>query len=219
LFLVRRCSLDGAADLVVAADDRVELALARTLGQVDGVFGQGLAIGLALGARDVLAAAHGVDRGFQRLSLQARVAQDAAGLALVVGQGQQKELAGDIGVAALGGFLVGAGEHGLQIAAALHVVAALDLRQAFQRRVDRGLQPVDGHAGAREQARRAALGIAQQGGQHVHGLDIGIVISGCQTLGVGQRLLELGGKFVESHSGGLASVMSQPPGRLRGAAR
>ena len=41
--------LDGAADLVVASDHRIELALGRALGQVDAVFLQRLAI--FLGAR------------------------------------------------------------------------------------------------------------------------------------------------------------------------
>jgi hypothetical protein len=51
LFLVRRRQhLDGAADLLVAADDRVELALARGLGQVAGIFLQRLIAFLGRGA-------------------------------------------------------------------------------------------------------------------------------------------------------------------------
>ena len=42
--------LDGAADFVVAADHRIELALAGALGQVDGVFFQRLRAGLRLPA-------------------------------------------------------------------------------------------------------------------------------------------------------------------------
>jgi hypothetical protein len=41
--------LDGAADLVVAADHRIELALLGALGQVDGVFLQRLALLLGVG--------------------------------------------------------------------------------------------------------------------------------------------------------------------------
>ena len=68
LFLVRRRQhLDGAADFLVAADDRVELALARRLGQVARVFLQRVIA--VLGARRVggAALAHVVDRRVQRL--------------------------------------------------------------------------------------------------------------------------------------------------------
>ncbi|MNX72977.1 hypothetical protein D3C86_1043530 [compost metagenome] len=185
--------LDGAADFVVAADDRVQLALAGALGQVQGVLGQGFAVGLAFGARHVFAAAHGVDRGFQGLFLQARFTQDAAGLAFVVGQRQQEQFAGDIGVTPSRRFLVGAGQHRVQVAANLHVVVALNLRQGLHGGFQRGLQAVDRHAGARQQTACAAVRIGQQCRQHVHGLDVGMIVTGGQTLSVGQGLLELGG--------------------------
>ncbi|MNQ82081.1 hypothetical protein D3C85_971240 [compost metagenome] len=193
--------LDRAADFVVAADHGIQLALAGALGQVHRVLGQGFAVGLAFGAGDVFAAAHGVDRGFQGLLLQARFTQDAAGVALVVGQRQQEELAGDVGVAAARGFLVGARQHALQVAAHLDVVFALHLRQGLQGVLEGRRQPVDRHPGPRQQAAGAAVGIRQQGGQYVDGLDVGVIVAGGQTLSVGQGLLELGCKFVESHNG------------------
>ena len=49
--------LDDAADLLVAADDRVELALARLLGQVAAILGQRLVLGLRVVAGDALVAA------------------------------------------------------------------------------------------------------------------------------------------------------------------
>ena len=196
--------LDGAADLVVATDHRIELALAGTLGQVHRVLGQGLAVGLALCGGHRLAAAHGVDGGFQRLLLQAGFLQDAAGRAFVVGQRQQEQLAGDVGVAPARGFLVGARQHALQLAADLDVVIALHLRQGLERLLDGRLQPVHGDAGARQQAAGPAVGIGQQRGQHMYGLNVGMIVAGGQALGVRQCLLELGGKFVESHSGRLA---------------
>jgi hypothetical protein len=45
---------------------------------------------------------------------QARVLEHAAGLALVVGEREQEQLAGDELVAALGGFLVGQVERSLR---------------------------------------------------------------------------------------------------------
>ena len=54
--------LDDAADFVVAADDRIELARARALGQVEGVLLQCFALALGLLALHALPAAHGFDR-------------------------------------------------------------------------------------------------------------------------------------------------------------
>ena len=97
--------LDGAADFVVAADHRVELALPGALGQVERVFLQGLALAFGIGAVDLLAATHGIDRGFERLARQAVFFGKRAEASLAVGRREQEHLAGDELVAALGGLL------------------------------------------------------------------------------------------------------------------
>ncbi len=76
-----RQHLDGAADLLVAADDRIELAVARSLGQVAGIFLQRV-IGV-LGGRGVrrAALAQRLDRGIEVLRGDAALGQDRAGLA------------------------------------------------------------------------------------------------------------------------------------------
>ena len=66
--------LDRAADLVVAADHRVELAGAGALGQVERVLLQRLALAFGLGAVDLLAAAHRLDRSLERLARDAVLA-------------------------------------------------------------------------------------------------------------------------------------------------
>ena len=60
--------LDDAADLRVAADDRVELPLARRGGEVDAVLLQRLEGGLRVLAGHLLPAAHLVEHGQQRLT-------------------------------------------------------------------------------------------------------------------------------------------------------
>ena len=50
--------LDDAANLLVAADDRIELALARELGEIAAVLRERLVGGLGIGGRDALVAAH-----------------------------------------------------------------------------------------------------------------------------------------------------------------
>jgi hypothetical protein len=63
LFLVRRRQdLDRAADLVVAADHRIELALSRFLGQVSRVFRERLPVLLGGGSVRLAALAHALNR-------------------------------------------------------------------------------------------------------------------------------------------------------------
>ena len=65
--------LNRAPDLVVAADDRIELAVARALGEVDRVFLQRLALALGFLRIDAGAAAHRLDRGFRAPCASGRV--------------------------------------------------------------------------------------------------------------------------------------------------
>ena len=83
LFLVRRRQhLDDAADLLVAADDGVELALPGRLGQVAAVALEGLVLLLGVLRGDPVAAPHLAQRGEQLVALD----PDA------VGQGQEQVL-------------------------------------------------------------------------------------------------------------------------------
>ena len=101
-----RQHLDGAADFLVAADHRIELAVARRLGQVAGIFLQRV-IGV-LGRRGIRGAAlaQRLDRGIEVLRRDAALAQDAAGLAVLLQrQPEQQPFDGDKAVAGLLGGL------------------------------------------------------------------------------------------------------------------
>src|SRR5690606_3536695 len=125
--------LDGAADLLVAADHRVELAGFGAGGQVDGVLLQGLALVLGILALHLLAAAHGLDGALQGLLAQAGGLQRLAGLALVLERGQQEQFAGDEGIAPLLRQLVGdVQQPGQVIAQADAAFLAADLGQAVE---------------------------------------------------------------------------------------
>ena len=50
----------------------------------------------------------------------------------------------------------------------------------------------------------APLSGSDSSADSMYGLNVGMIVAGGQALGVRQCLLELGGKFVESHSGRLA---------------
>ena len=190
--------LDGAADLVVPADHGVELADAGALGQVDAVFLQRLALALGLGVVHLLAAAHGVDSGLEALAREAVFLGDARSLALAVDHGQQEQFAGDELVAALDGLFFGGLQHAAQFGSALHLVLALHGRQALHGGFSSGQQA--GHIGSRTlQQRPGAVLLAQHGHEHVHRLDVRVVIAQRERLGVAQGFLELGGEFVETH--------------------
>lgn len=79
--------LDGAADFLVAADHRVELAQAGALGQVEAVFLEGFALAFGVGAVHALATAHRIDGGFQRFAAEAVVLGQLADVGLAVGHG------------------------------------------------------------------------------------------------------------------------------------
>src|SRR5262249_36320233 len=99
--------LDEAADLLVAADDRVELALAGHLGQVAAVLLEGLLGVLGVAAGDALVAADLGDGGGQLGAGDAGVAQQAAGGAAVLQENRQQPLDGQELIAALPGLVLG----------------------------------------------------------------------------------------------------------------
>ena len=97
-------------------------------------FFERLALALGLLRVDAGAAAHGLDRGLERLARQPVLLEQPAGVALVVGEREQEQLAGDELVAALGRFLVGEVEQVVEVARDADLAAgALDLGQARDR--------------------------------------------------------------------------------------
>ena len=102
--------LDDAADLLVAADDRIELALRGQLGQVAAVLFQGLVGGFGILRGDALAAADFAQRLHQPVAGDAELLEKLAGGAAVVDRGQQQVLDGDVLVLELLGLVLGFGE-------------------------------------------------------------------------------------------------------------
>ena len=100
LFLVRRRQhLDDAADLLVAADDRVELALAGVLGEVAAVPLERLVLLLGVLARDAVAAAHLLQRVEHGVVADAQAAQEVADAAGDLRHGEEQVLGGEVVVA------------------------------------------------------------------------------------------------------------------------
>ena len=100
--------LDDPADLLLAADDRVQLALAGQGGQIAGVLLQGLELVFGLGVGDALRSADRGQRLENGLLLDARFDQQTGGFRiLVLEQGQEEMFGGDIIVLEGLGFLLG----------------------------------------------------------------------------------------------------------------
>ena len=192
--------LDDAADLGVAADDRVELAAAGAVGEVDAVLLERLVGRLGVLRRDPAhAAAHlreGVDERLgQRLLLLEQLGDVAAG----VGEADEQVLGRDVVVADLLG---------------------LGLRDAHDGH-ERARQPGRGDAGAarlgqrgqqRLGARADRLGVGADGGQQRAGDAVALVEQGEQQVHRGDLGVPLGRGGADSRRDGLLALGGQAVG-------
>src|SRR5207249_2059634 len=106
--------LDRAANFVVAADDRIELARRGARGEIDSVFLESLAAFLRIRIGDLLAPAHFFDRLLDGALDDARIPEDTSEVAIVE-RGEHEQLAGDELVTTLLRELVGNVEHPIEI--------------------------------------------------------------------------------------------------------
>src|SRR6056297_1670253 len=195
--------LDGAADFLVAADDRIQPRLFGALGQVYGVLVQRLAGVLGVRVVDLFPAANRLDGGLDALLRDAGLVQNLAQAHLGFQRGQHEQFGRDIGVAALLRNLVG------QVQYPAEVVGQIDLpgfpagylRHAVKLFAQAGTQRRDLRTGLGHQAAHAAAFLVEKGHHHVLGLEHGVVKAQRKALGLVQRLLESRGEFVHSHIG------------------
>ena len=132
--------LDRPADLLVAADDRVELALARRLGQVAGVFLERVVALLGRRAVGLAALAHLLDRPVEALRVHPRCRQ-RLGRAGPGSRRQRQQQPLDRHKAVAGALrqLLGLLEHPRQFGRHIDLPRArpLDLREPVELRIDR----------------------------------------------------------------------------------
>ncbi|MNM52088.1 hypothetical protein D3C81_631600 [compost metagenome] len=199
--------LDGAADFLVAADHRIELAAFGTRGQVDGVLLQRLALLFGVFALHGFTAAQLVDGSLDLLLVGACGTQRHASRATVVHRSEQEPLAGDELIVVLLGQLVGVVEQATEVVAHRQVAS---LAGHLGQRIQRFSQPLTQHrhvdACVGQQRTAAAAGLVKQRAEHVYRFDDVVVAANGQRLGVGQRLLEVGGELIHPH--GSSSSMS-----------
>jgi hypothetical protein len=198
-----RQHLDGAADLLVAADHRVELAVARRFGQVAGIFLERIIALLGSGRVRRAAFADLVDRRIQALGVDAGLRQ-RAGRRRPAGecQRQQQPLGGDVGIAGLLGHLRRGVEQPRHLRREVELAgaAALDPRQLGELRLDGAERPCGIAAGGLDQIGRQAFAVVEQDLQQMFGGEALMAAAQCQPL---RRLHEAArplGKFLEIHS-------------------
>ncbi len=192
--------LNGAADFVVTADHRIELALLGALGHVDGVLVQRLTRLLGIGVIDRRATAQVADGVLQGLLAHALGQQELAQTGVVVQRGKQYQFARDVLVALLLGEAIGLVEQTRQILRQVHVTGGvLQLGQLVQL-LGQGLaQRVDVEADLHQQGLDRTALLLQQSLHQVQRLDGRVIQANGNGLGIGERKLKLAGQSIDTH--------------------
>ena len=198
--------LDHAADLVVAADDRVELAVARGLGEVAAELLQRLDLLLGRLVGDAVRAAHVGERLQQPLARGARGLQRVAGGAVVLGQREQQVLDGDVVVLEVLHLALGAAQQLHELRRGRGLGCAGQRRQLGERGVDVGAQRGGRDAELAEHRRDEALLLIEQGGEQVLGRDLRMAPRRGQGEGCLQGLLGLDRESVGVHGSKCSST-------------
>ncbi len=212
--------LHRAPDLVVTADDRIELSGAGPLCQVDGVFLERLATLLGIGVGDLLAATHLVYGLLDRAAHGTGVLENP-GQPPILERCEHEQLAGDVLIASLLGELVGDVENPVQLVRNMHIPGGSgDGREPLERGAQLRAQLVHIDAGLYQQRPHRPPLAVQQGEQHVRGLEELMVAPERERLGVGQRLLKAAREFVHPHgdtwnSWGAAAKVGPNPSRFK----
>ena len=181
--------LDGTADLVGTADDRIELAGASEVADVAAVLLQRLKLGLVLGRRHAVIAAQFLVDLLDALLGNAGVAQHAARLALVLGKRHEQMLGHHKAVAHLGGLLLGLLYDANELVGKTHLLTlARNLGRAVDGVLRRACELGRVGADALDDHGDVALACTEQGGQQVDRLHRAGLRVGSRAHGGLQRL-------------------------------
>jgi hypothetical protein len=193
-------NLDRASDLLVATDDRIELALLGALRQVDRVAFQCLAGVLRVRVVNLLPATEVVDRFLDGTAYSTRLLEQALQRRAVVEGREYEQFARDVLIVALLSELVGDIEEFAEVIAEMYVTAgAFYLGQPVDRVPELGAQQVHVCTRLGQQAAYATPLLVQQRDHQVRGLYKLVVLPDRQRLRIRQRHLKFACQFVQTH--------------------
>ena len=193
-----REDLHDPPDLVVAADDRVELAGARLGGEVAAVLLERLVGALGVGRRHALPAADRLERGEDLLLAGAVALEQLLALAPDLGDAEEQVLGRGVLVAQPARLFLGALDHPLR-ARVERQRAALDPGALGEDRGELAAERRQVHAQAAERlGGHAVIGLDERG-QDVLGVEHGALEPLRELLGGDDGLLGLLGEAVELH--------------------
>ncbi len=192
--------LDGSANLVVAADHRIELAVLGTLGHVDGVLVERLTRFLGIGVVYRLSATQVGNGILQRLFRYTLAEQQLAESGIGIQRRQQDQLAGDVLVALLLRQAIGLIEQPRQVLGHVHVPGrVLQFRQTVEFLGQRLTERIDVEAHLHQQRLDRAALLFEQRLHQVKRLDGRVVQANGNGLCVGEGKLQLAGQTVYTH--------------------
>ena len=195
--------LHDAADLLVPADDRIQLPLPGEVGEVPGVALERLELPLGRLVGHAVRSAHVLECRLQVVGGDVPAAQERAERgALLLGHREEQVLGGDVGVAQLLRVNVGAIENLLYLAAERRLGRpALLLRKAVDLAVDGLGQLADVEAELLEQGLHHTFGLGQQGGEQMGVVDDGIPPAAGEIAGVAEGFLGFDRQAIGSNHG------------------
>ena len=203
VFVAPLQDLHGAADFLVAADDRVNLALLGARGDVNGVFFQRLAFVFGGFVGDGFAAAQLVDDLLQLGFLHARRFQRLAERAGIFAGGEQEQFGGDVFVAVLLRVFVAEIQEARGIGRDVYLAGGVRyVRQVIDDLLDLRAQGADVRTRLTQDGRRRAAFLPQEGEKDVRRFDVIAVLADGNGLRGLQRFLEARGKGLHSFSSG-----------------
>ena len=188
--------LHHPADLVVAADDRIQLAGTGQLGQVARVLLQGLELLLGIGIRHTVGAANFLDRSQQRVAIDAMPHEDLACRPRHARNGEQQVLDRHVLILELGRELARGLKDISQVTRRLRLGRAPCRRQPVHRRREVVAHTGNGSADLLEQLRRKPVSLHKEGLQQVDGSCLGVAPPGSQLEGSLERFPGLDGEVV-----------------------
>ena len=196
--------LDDAANLLIAADDGVELVLPGHLREVPAELLQRLVGRLGILRRDVFTLASVLHGVLQFRARQSRLAEEPARRALVVRHRQQDVFGSDELVLEPRRLVSGAGEDSIQSPREIDLIrvgsGARDPRQSFHFAIGARLQVFRINTGSAQEVERSQPGLVHQDREEMLHINLLLALFLRQVASRGQRFLQTGRQLFEVHA-------------------